>query len=31
MTAIAALDRAMVMGHPYQPLAKGVNLDERLG
>jgi galactonate dehydratase len=27
----AALDRGVVSAHPYQPLAKGANLDERLG
>jgi len=27
----AALDRAVAAAHPYQPLAKGANLDERLG
>jgi galactonate dehydratase len=27
----AALDRTVAAAHPYQPLAKGANLDERLG
>jgi hypothetical protein len=27
----AELDRAVAAAHPYQPLAPGANLDERLG
>ena len=27
----AALDRSVAAAHPYQPLAKDANLDERLG